>query len=162
MTRRLPVPRALASAALRLARTSCSRSRHRVPVELPGRHVDLEIELPELGRPGRIGDRVEHGGVVHGRRTLLVHEVQLDLQADLRRAGIEQVLVQHPGEDLQRAPHLVPVLAPVFAADLDGLNVTAHEASAQLDRETMYPAGHPPYTLARHQGMAPACHAPPG
>jgi hypothetical protein len=21
----------------------------------------------------------------------------------------------------------------------------------------MYPAGHPPYTLARHRGMAPAC-----
>jgi len=125
---------------------------YRVPVKLPGRDVDLEIELPELGGPGGIGDRVEHGGVVHGRRALLVHEVQLDLQAHLRGAGVEHVLVQHPGEDLQRAPHLVPVPAPVFAADLDGLNVTAHEASAQLDRETMYPAGHPSYTLARDRG----------
>src|SRR6185437_9651910 len=119
--------------------------------------------LPELGRPGRVRDRVEHVGVVHGRRTPLVHEVQLDLQAHLRRAGIEHVVVQHPGEDLQRAPYLVPVPAPVFAADLDGLNVTAHEASAQLDRETMYPAGHPPYTLARHRPWrqrAAACARP--
>src|SRR5690348_3101353 len=124
---------------------------------MPGRDVDLEVELPELGRPGGIGDRVEHVGVVHGRLAAGVHEIQLDLQAHLRWAGVEHVLVQHPGEDLQRAPHLVPVPAPVFAADLDGLNVTAHEASTQPGRETMYPAGHPPYTLACHRGMAPAC-----
>src|SRR5262249_49849817 len=113
-------------------------------------------------RPGRVRDRVEHVGVAHGRRAPLVHEVQLDLQAHLRRAGIEHMLMQHPGEDLQRAPHLVPVPAPVFAADLDGLNVTAHEASAQVDREPVYPPGPPPYTLAPHPGLTPASSVPAG
>ena len=32
-------------------------------LEPPGRHVDLEVELPQLGRPGRVGDGVEHGRV---------------------------------------------------------------------------------------------------
>ena len=39
----------------------------------------------------------------------VVDQVQLDLQAHLRRVVLEQVLAQHPGQHVQRAPHLVPV-----------------------------------------------------
>src|SRR5205814_14860 len=127
------------------------QARHRVAIEPPGRHVDLEIELPKLGRPRWVGDSVEHGGVAHGRRPAGVHEVQLDLHAHLRRVGLEQAFLQHPCEDLQRAPYLVAVLGPVLAADLDGLNVTTHEASAHRVRESMYPARHPLYTFVRYR-----------
>src|SRR5262249_19807475 len=93
-----------------------------------------EVELPELGRPGGVRDCLKHGGVAHGRRPAGVDQVQLDLHAHLRRVGLEQALLQHPREDLQRAPYLVPVLGPVLAADLDGLNVTTHEASAHRSK----------------------------
>ena len=82
MTRRLPVLRALASAALRLPGPP-AQARHGITVEPPGRDVDLQVELPKLGRPSRIGDRIQHVGVLHGRRTAIVHEVELDLQAHL-------------------------------------------------------------------------------
>ena len=103
-----------------------------IAVEPPRRHVDLEVELAEFGRPGRVGDGVEHVGVLHGRSPVVVHQVQLDLQAHLCRVGLEQALAQHPGEHLQRALELVPVLPPVLATDLDRLNVPAHAASAQV------------------------------
>jgi hypothetical protein len=98
----------------------------RVAVERPRRHVDLQVELPDLGGPGRAGDRVERGGVAHGRHPVLVDQVQLDFLADRRGVLLEQALAEHAGEDVQRAPDLVPVLAPVLATDLDCLDVTAH------------------------------------
>ena len=101
----------------------------RVTAQLAGRHVDLDIELSELGSPGRIGDRVEHVGIAHRRLAALVDEVQLDLLADPRRGVLEYVLPQHPVEHVERAPELLPVLAAVLAADLDRLNITAHPAS---------------------------------
>jgi hypothetical protein len=101
--------------------------RERVAVEVPRRHVDLQVELPDLGRPGRIRDRVEHVGVAHRGHAVLVDQVQLDLLADRRQVLVEQALAEHPGERIKRAPHLVTVLAPVLAADLDRLDVTAHD-----------------------------------
>jgi len=103
----------------------------RVSGQPPRRHVDLQIELPEFDAPGRVRDRVQHVGVAHGRNGLRVDKVQLDLLADLCRAVLEQVLPQHPGERVQRAPHLLPVHSPVLTAELDRLNLTTHEASAQ-------------------------------
>ena len=107
--------------------------REHVTLKPPGRHVDLEIELPELGRPGGIGDRVEHGRVAHGRLPVGVHQVQLDLHAHPGRAGLEPALAEHPGEHVQRTLHLFPVLAPVLTTDRDGLNVASHEAPARRD-----------------------------
>ena len=66
---------------------------------------------------------------------MVVHQVQFDLQAHLGRVGLEQVLAEHPGEHLQRALELVPVLPPVLTTDLDRLNVPAHEASAQVKED---------------------------
>jgi len=57
---------------------------------------------------------------------VLVDQVQLDFLADRRGVLLEQALAEHAGEHVERAPHLVPVPAPVFAADLDGLDITAH------------------------------------
>ena len=57
------------------------QARHAIAVEPPGRDVDFQVELPEFGRPGRIGDGIKHVGVLHRRRSVVVHEVELDLQA---------------------------------------------------------------------------------
>ena len=100
----------------------------RVAGQLPGRHVDLQVELPHLDAPGRVRDRVEHVGVAHGRHGRRVDEVQLDLLAHPRRAVLEQALAQHPGERVKRAPYLLPVQPPVLAGELDRLNLTAHTA----------------------------------
>jgi hypothetical protein len=101
--------------------------------EPPGWHVDLEVELPELGRPGRVGDGVEHGLVAHGWHPVLIDQVQLDFHAHPRRADLEPALEQHPGEDVQRTLYLLPVLPAVLATDLDGLNFTSHGAPARRD-----------------------------
>ncbi len=123
--------------------------------QLPRRHVDLEVELPELGRPGGVRDRVEHVGVAHGRHAALVDQVQLDLQAHPRGAGLEHVFLEHLGEHFQRAPHPVAVDAPVLAADLDRLDVTTHEAPLnEMGRSGTRPV--PAYTFACHGGPTPA------
>jgi hypothetical protein len=44
------------------------------------RHVDLDVELAELGLEVRVGDRRQRLGVAHGRIGDLVDEVELDLQ----------------------------------------------------------------------------------
>jgi hypothetical protein len=102
----------------------------RVAGQLPGRHVDLQVELAQLGGPGRVRDRLQHVGVAHGRPALVIDQVQLDFQPDLSGVGLEQVLAEHPGEYVQRPAHLVPVLPPVFTADRDQLDVATHLASA--------------------------------
>jgi hypothetical protein len=117
----IPVIQAGADLALQLDQ--------RVAVELAGRQVDLQVELPHLGGPGRIGERAEHLLAPHRRHAGGVHEIQLDLLAHQVRVSLEPALPQHGGERLQRAPHLVAVDAPVLAADLDRLDVTTHEAS---------------------------------
>ena len=110
--------------------------RYRVAGELAGRDVDLQVELAQLGRPGRVGDGVEHVRVAHGRLPPPVHQVQLDLHADLGGITSETVLTQHAGEHVERAPHLVAVLPAVLAGDLYRLNVAAHKASTHLTGET--------------------------
>jgi len=91
-----------------------------------GRHVDLQVELADLGGPGRIRDRRQRLGVAHGGHAADVDQVQLDLLAYHRGILVEPALAQHAGERVQRAPDLVPVLAAVLAGDLDRLDVTAH------------------------------------
>ncbi len=45
------------------------------------RHVDLQVEAAQLGRPGGVGDRLEHVAVAHRRLGPVVDQVELDLQA---------------------------------------------------------------------------------
>ena len=77
--------------------------RQGIAAQLTGRHVDLQVELAYLRRPGRIRDRREHVSIPHRRRALLIDKVQLDLLAHQRRAGVEQPLAQHPGKHVERA-----------------------------------------------------------
>ena len=123
----------------------------RVAAEQPGRHVDLQVELADLGGPGRVRDHVEHLGVAHRRHAVGVHQVQLDLLAHHGAVLVERPLAEHAGEHVQRAPHLLAVLAPVLAADLDRLDVTAHEVPAQLDEQptTTFPRDRPHASGAR-------------
>jgi hypothetical protein len=123
-----------------------------VPGQLARRHVDLQVELGDLGAPGRVGERGEHVGVAHGRCAAGVHQVQLDLLAHLGRVVLEQLLTQHPGEDVQGAPYLVPVLAPVLTAELDRLDVAAHGTSAPVGLGDHVPVRTGVYTFARRCG----------
>ena len=102
----------------------------RIAGQRPGRHVDLQVELPEFGRPCRIGDRIEHRAFRIDGKRVVVHQVELDLQAHQPRMRLEPGLAQHPREHVQRAPHLVPVSAPILAADGDRGNIPAHMSSA--------------------------------
>jgi hypothetical protein len=47
----------------------------------PRRHVDLDVELAELGLEVGVGDRAQDLGVAHRRVRVLVDEVELDLHA---------------------------------------------------------------------------------
>jgi hypothetical protein len=105
------------------------QSHQRVPRQLPGRDVDLQIELPELGPPDRIDDGVKHLRAAHGRRQLSADQIQLDFQAHLRRTVLEHPIAQHPGEHVERAAQLVPVGAPFLAADPYCLNIATHVAT---------------------------------
>ncbi len=53
--------------------------------ERSGRDVDLDVELSEFGLiVGGVGDRLEDGGVGHGRTHLLVDEIEFDLHTEQR------------------------------------------------------------------------------
>ena len=101
----------------------------RIAGQLPGRQVDLQVELAELGLPGRIGQCAEYLGVLHRRAAGLVHQVELDLQADLLRIGLEPGIGQHPREDVQGLAHLLAIGAPVRLADVDRRDIPAHQTS---------------------------------
>jgi hypothetical protein len=54
------------------------------------RHVDLEVELAELGLEVRVGDRLERLGVLQRRVAVLVDQVELDLQTGHRCGAVEE------------------------------------------------------------------------
>ena len=97
-------------ASVQAAANLAFQARKGVATQLPRRHVDLQVELTDLGRPGRVRDRGQHVGIAHRRRALLVDQVQLDLLAHQCRTGLEQPLMQHPGEHVQGARQLRPVV----------------------------------------------------
>jgi hypothetical protein len=96
--------------------------------ELAGRQVDLDVELAEFGLEGRIGDRVQHRGVAHGRIARVVDQVQFDLKAS-HRAHLEPRFGQHLGEYVEAAPDLLPEVLPVSPGELGLCHVLAHGTS---------------------------------
>ena len=82
-----PTVRARSSAWLRLAAHRLLELAEHAPAQQPRRHVDLHVELAELGLEVRVGDRLERAGVDHRRVALLVGQVELDLEADRARSG---------------------------------------------------------------------------
>ena len=95
-------------------------------VELGRRHVDLDVELPELGLEVGVRDRLERLGVLQRRVADLVDQVELDLQPGHRVVGVEARLTQHPGEDVQIAAHLLAVPGPVGTRELLSFHLFAH------------------------------------
>jgi hypothetical protein len=96
--------------------------------QLARRDVDLDVELAELGLEQRVGDRVQHLGVLHRRIAGVVDEVELDLQPGHRTFAVEPRLGQHPGEGVQTAAHLLAEPLPVLPGEDGGLDVLAHRA----------------------------------
>jgi len=93
-----------------------------------GGQVDLQVELPQLGRPVRVADRGEHLCAPQAGIARLIDQVELDLEPDLLRGLLESRILQHPGKDIQAPADLVPVASPVVLADDDRGNVPAHAA----------------------------------
>jgi hypothetical protein len=93
-----------------------------------GGQVDLQVELPQFGRPVPGADRVEHLRAALTHVTRAIDQIELGLEPDLLRCFLEPGILQHPGEDIQATPDLVPVAPPVVLADDDRGNILAHAA----------------------------------
>ena len=106
------------SASLRLSRSVLLERREPALAQPRRRHVDLDVELPELGDELRVGDRRQRLGVLQRGVAVVVDEVELDLEAGHRVVGVEPRLAQHPGEDVEAAAYLLPVPGAVGAGEL--------------------------------------------
>ena len=95
--------------------------------QLGRRHVDLDVELAELGLEVRVGDRLQRLGVLQRRVAALVDQVELDLQPGHRVVGVEARLAQHPGEHVEVAAHLLAVPRAVGPRELLCLDLFAHD-----------------------------------
>ena len=99
-----------------------------------GRHVDLDVELPELGLELRVRDRGQRLGVLQRRVAQLVDQVELHLEAGHRVVGVEARLAQHPGEDVEAATHLLAVPRAVRPGELLQLHLFAHAGTLRRVR----------------------------
>ena len=93
------------------------------------RDIDLQVELAELGGPAWIVNGLQCLGALHRRRPGVIHQVELDLETHLLVPGIEPVLAEHLGEDIQATVHLLAVATPVLLAHGDRGNFPAHRPS---------------------------------
>jgi hypothetical protein len=92
------------------------------------RHVDLDVELAELGLEVRVGDRGEYLLVAHHRVAVLVDEVELDLAADRLARRVEAGLAQHACEHVQAVADLLAVAGAVGAGEGARFDVVAHSS----------------------------------
>ena len=123
---RAPTSRAFSSAWFRLRANLRLELLEAALEQLPRRDVDLQVELAELGDEVRVGDRVEHRSVLQRRLEIVVDEIELDLQADLRVLEVELAVGQHPREHVEAPAHLFAVLLPVLACEDLERDVFAH------------------------------------
>jgi hypothetical protein len=100
------------------------------------RDVDLDVPLPELGHGVRIVDDRERLVVLHRRGSVLIDEVDLDLQARHGPFELEPRLTQHAGEHVEAPAHLGAVFHAVLARELVLRDVLAHDG---LRRSTVHP-----------------------
>jgi hypothetical protein len=91
--------------------------------------VELEVELGQLGLQGGIRQIGQDRGVAHRRLTVAVHEIDLDLQAGQPVLDIERDLVEHEGEHVEAAVHLLPVPGPVLPREVSDGEILAHPSS---------------------------------
>src|SRR6185437_9019142 len=67
----------------------------------PGRDVDLDVVLAELGLESRIVDVFEYPLVGHRRVDVVVDEIELELQAHARGTSCEAVPGEHSRQRVQ-------------------------------------------------------------
>ena len=103
-------------------------------LDQPGRGVELQVELAQLGLEERVGDVGEDLLVAHGRLGRRVDQVELDLQPGHRPVGVEAEVVQHQREDVQAPPDLLPVTDAVLPGEGALRDVPAHVSSRRLAR----------------------------
>ena len=72
---------------------------------------------------------LERLGVLQGWPTVLVDEVELDLEPDRAAVGIEARLPQHAREDIEARAHLGAVALPVLTAENPGGDFLSHAVS---------------------------------
>ena len=84
------------------------------------------VLLDENGERHFTLDDCAHLGVLQGRVAGVVHEVELHLEAGHRVVGVEEVLAQHPLEDIEAAVHLLAVARPVGPGELLCVDILPH------------------------------------
>ena len=97
-------------------------------LEQARRHVDLDVELAELGLERRVGDRLERGRVDQRGVAGVVGQVELDFEPERSPLGVKPRLGQHPGEHVEVRPHLHAVALSILATEGSGCNLLAHGA----------------------------------
>ena len=90
------------------------------------RHVDLDVELADLGLEVRVRDRLERTRVDQRRIAGLVGQVQLDLEPEGAPVRIEARLAEHAREHVQARPDLLPVALAVLAREDRGGDLLSH------------------------------------
>ncbi len=80
----------------------------------PGRDVDLDVVLTELGLESRVVDMLQHPLVGHRGIEVRIDEVQLELEAHPLGARGEAVPGEHPGQRIQAALCFRPVTLQVL------------------------------------------------
>ena len=150
MTWWAPTLEPFSSASLSERRRLVLELREAALAELGRRHVDLDVELAELGLEVRVGDGLEDLGVLQGRVARVVDEVELHLETRHRVVGLERRLTQHAREHVEVAAHLLAVARPVGPAELLLIDLFAHDGTLV----TRSPAGNRP------QGWSHAAGSP--
>ena len=155
-TIRAPSASAAASAVSnRDVSSSSSRERHWA-LEHLRREVRLEVELPQLGREGLLGEPLEHGERAIGRPQRAIDEEHLLLRADAPHVHLEQALLRHHGLErpdvLEQGPHERPHAGVVdFFVDVLETHVGAarRPTPAEGYQEGRGRSAHPAHKYAR-------------
>ena len=114
------------SASLRLCRSVSSNVVSPPSRSFAGGTLISMLNWPSSVTKLGIGDRLQRLGVLQRRVAVLVDQVELDLQPGHRVVGVEPRLPQHPGEDVEAAPHLLPVPGAVGSGELLCFDLFAH------------------------------------
>ncbi len=132
MTRWAPTFADRSSASFRLRLRLCSKVDKPTVAKHLRRHVDLDVELTQLGLEVGVGDGGQDLGVLQRRIAVLVDQIELHLQARHRVVGVEACLAKHPGEHVQADTDLLAVTRSVSPAELLRFHLFAHAGTLRL------------------------------
>jgi hypothetical protein len=92
-------------------------------------HVDLHVELPQLGLEAGVGDRLKGSGVDQRRIPGVVGEVELYLEPKRSALRVKPGLREHAGKHVQACPDLAAVALTVLSGERVGGNLLTHVGS---------------------------------